>query len=58
VEIGKDNYPLVYNHWEKLSESLKRGILEWIFNAKQEKKRIMDTVDPTAKYIKANQYNN
>jgi uncharacterized protein YdeI (YjbR/CyaY-like superfamily) len=44
-----DNFPL----------SVKRGILEWIYNAKQETtqlKRITETVTLAEKNIRANQY--
>lgn len=44
-------------HWEQFSRSSKRGILEWILNAKKpetRQKRIEETVTLAAKNIKAN----
>lgn len=48
-----------YN-WELFSRSSRRGILEWIFNAKRpetRQKRIATTVKLAAQNKKANQYN-
>jgi uncharacterized protein YdeI (YjbR/CyaY-like superfamily) len=50
--IAKDN-------WEKFPPSSRRGILEWILNAKQattRHKRIVETVELAEKNIKANSY--
>lgn len=44
-------------NWENFSRSVKRGILEWILNAKRtetRQKRIVDTVELAEKNIKAN----
>ncbi len=44
-------------NWDKFSRSSKRGILEWILNAKKpetRKKRINETITLTEKNIKAN----
>lgn len=50
---------IAFEHWEAFSRSIKRGILEWILNAKKpetRQKRIEETVALAAKNIKANQY--
>lgn len=47
------------NNWEKFPRSSKRGILEWIMNAKKNEtrqKRIEETVRLAANNIKANHY--
>jgi uncharacterized protein YdeI (YjbR/CyaY-like superfamily) len=46
-------------NFEKFPRSSKRGILEWILNAKRpetRQKRIQETVDLAEKNIKANHY--
>ena len=51
-KIAKDN-------WEKFPPSSRRGILEWILNAKQDQtrqNRIIETVELAEKNIKANHY--
>lgn len=48
-----------FDHWEKFPRSSKRGILEWIMNAKKpetRQKRIEETVSLAADNIKANHY--
>ena len=48
-----------FAHWEQFAPSSKKGILEWILNAKQattRQKRIEETVALAEKNIKANQY--
>ena len=48
-----------WTHWEAFPRSAKRGILEWIFNAKRaptRAKRIAETVALAAKNERANQY--
>ncbi|MCC7298659.1 MAG: YdeI/OmpD-associated family protein [Bacteroidia bacterium] len=48
---------VAFEHWEQFSRSSKRGILEWILNAKKpetRQKRIEETVTLAAKNIKAN----
>lgn len=48
-----------FDYWEKFPKSTKRGILEWIFNAKKpetRQKRIDETVRLAAENIRANQY--
>ena len=45
------------DHWEKFSRSSKRGILEWILNARKpetRQKRIEETVSLAEKNVKAN----
>jgi uncharacterized protein YdeI (YjbR/CyaY-like superfamily) len=51
------NDSLAFENWEKFSRSSKRGILEWILNAKRPEsraKRINETVSLASKNIKAN----
>jgi uncharacterized protein YdeI (YjbR/CyaY-like superfamily) len=53
------NNKTAYDNWEKFSRSSKRGILEWIMNAKKtetRQKRIEETVQLAADNIKANHY--
>jgi uncharacterized protein YdeI (YjbR/CyaY-like superfamily) len=48
------------SYFEAFPRSVKRGILEWVLNAKQQStrdKRITETVTLAAKNIRANQYN-
>lgn len=48
-----------FENWEAFPRSTKRGILEWILNAKKtetRQKRIAETVTLAAKNLKANQY--
>jgi uncharacterized protein YdeI (YjbR/CyaY-like superfamily) len=48
-----------FEHWENFPRSSKRGILEWIMNAKKpetRQKRIEETVSLAEKNIKANHY--
>lgn len=50
---------IAFNHWSDFPPSTKKGILEWILNAKQQdtrSKRIKETVDKAAQNIRANQY--
>lgn len=54
-----DENPKAFTYWENFPPSTKRGILEWIFNAKRaptREKRIRETVEKAAKNIRANQY--
>ncbi|MCG8371893.1 MAG: YdeI/OmpD-associated family protein [Balneolales bacterium] len=53
------NNPIALDFWEQFPPSSKRGILEWIFNAKRaetRKKRIRETVSKAAENIRANHY--
>ncbi|MDX1409040.1 MAG: YdeI/OmpD-associated family protein [Saprospiraceae bacterium] len=48
-----------FENWQQFPDSVKRAILEWIFNAKQPStrlKRIRETVEQAAQNIRANQY--
>jgi uncharacterized protein YdeI (YjbR/CyaY-like superfamily) len=52
-------YPKAYSHYERFPRSVKRGILEWILNAKRPEtrsKRIRETVMLAEKNIRANQF--
>ncbi len=52
-------YPAARDNFEAFPPSVKRGILEWIFNAKRpatRSKRIRDTVEKAEQNIRANQY--
>ncbi len=56
-EFNKNNGAFV--NWENFPKSVKRGILEWISNAKKEEtreKRIKETVTLANKNIRANQF--
>ena len=51
--------PAALKNFEDFPRSVKKGILEWIRNAKQSatrEKRIMETVTLAAQNIRANQY--
>lgn len=51
------NNKTAFDHWEKFSRSSKRGILEWILNAKKpetRQRRVEETVALAEKNIKAN----
>lgn len=59
MQKALDNNPTALGYWENFSRSVRRGILEWILNAKREEtraKRIEETVRLAAQNIKANQY--
>lgn len=48
-----------FDNWDNFPKSAKRGILEWILNAKRPEtrlKRILETVSLAEKNIRANQY--
>lgn len=54
-----DKNKLAFENFNNFPRSAKRGILEWIFNAKRSatrSKRISETVELAAKNIRANQY--
>ena len=54
-----DEEKIAFQHWENFPKSVKRGILEWIFNAKRPAtrlKRITETVTLAKDNIPANQY--
>ncbi|MEL7002962.1 MAG: YdeI/OmpD-associated family protein [Bacteroidota bacterium] len=51
--------PKAFNYWKDFPDSTKRGILEWIFNAKRpetRQKRIIETVELAEKNVRANQF--
>jgi uncharacterized protein YdeI (YjbR/CyaY-like superfamily) len=57
LQAGFDNNPLAFQNWEAFSRSARRGILEWLLNAKRPEtraKRIEEIVSLAAKNIKAN----
>lgn len=59
LQTAFDANPTAWGHWENFPRSVKRGILEWILNAKRpetRQKRIRETVDKAAQNIRANQY--
>ena len=54
-----DNNPDAFSHWEEFPRSVKRGILEWILNARRSgtrEKRIKETVRLAGKNLRANQF--
>ncbi len=59
LQIALDNNSTAKNYFEAFPRSVKRGILEWLLNARQEetrKKRIIEIVTLAEKNIRANQY--
>ena len=57
--LAFEQNPPALEHWEKFSKSSRRGILEWILNAKTSEtrtKRISATATLAAQNVKANQY--
>ena len=55
-----ENNSKAFKNWKNFPDSAKRGILEWIFNAKRSvtrKKRIDETVNKAELNERANQYN-
>ncbi|MEL6252155.1 MAG: YdeI/OmpD-associated family protein [Bacteroidota bacterium] len=54
-----DQYPNALQNWENFPRSVKRGILEWILNAKRpatRAKRIEETASKAEENIRANQW--
>lgn len=54
-----DKNKKAYENWRTFPPSVRRGILEWIFNAKRpetRQKRILETVSLAEENIRANQY--
>jgi len=54
-----EKYPPAADNFEQFPRSVKRGILEWIFNAKRpatRSKRLEETASLAQKNIRANQY--
>lgn len=61
LEAEFEKYPEAKNNFDEFPRSVKRGILEWIFNAKRpetRQKRIAETAAKAAENIRANQYRN
>jgi uncharacterized protein YdeI (YjbR/CyaY-like superfamily) len=59
LQQGLDKNPQASEYFTAFPRSVKRGILEWISNAKREEtrqKRISETVELAAQNIRANQY--
>jgi uncharacterized protein YdeI (YjbR/CyaY-like superfamily) len=59
MQLLFDKNEIAFQNWQNFSVSTKRGILEWILNAKQaetRKTRIENTVKLAQENIKANQY--
>lgn len=59
MQLLLDQQPVAQANWNLFPKSVKRGILEWILNAKKpetRKLRIEETVRLAAKNIRANQY--
>jgi uncharacterized protein YdeI (YjbR/CyaY-like superfamily) len=57
LQKALDNNKTAFEHWDKFSRSSKRGILEWILNAKKpetRQRRIDETVRLAIENIKAN----
>ncbi len=60
LKIAFKKNKVALKNWELLPHSTKRGILEWLLNAKKEEtrqKRILEIVSLAAQNIRANQYN-
>lgn len=54
-----EQFPNALDNWQQFPRSIKRGILEWIFNAKRPStrlKRIRETAHKAAMNVRANQY--
>jgi uncharacterized protein YdeI (YjbR/CyaY-like superfamily) len=59
LQAAFSQQPKALEHWNNFPPSSRRGILEWIFNAKRAStraKRIRETVEKAAQNIRANQY--
>jgi uncharacterized protein YdeI (YjbR/CyaY-like superfamily) len=59
LQLALDNNPTAKTYFEAFPRSVKRGILEWLLNARQEetrKKRITEIVTLAEQNIRANQY--
>lgn len=59
LQVLFNKNPQAYANWQQFAPSSRRGILEWIYNAKRPEtrtKRIEETVRLAAKNEKANQY--
>ncbi|WPP52938.1 YdeI/OmpD-associated family protein [Catalinimonas niigatensis] len=59
LQLAFDKNKMAYENWQKFPPSTRRGILEWILNAKRpetRQKRIEETLAQAARNIRANQY--
>jgi uncharacterized protein YdeI (YjbR/CyaY-like superfamily) len=59
LQLKFDKSKIAYKNWEAFPRSVKKGILEWILNAKRaetRQKRIEETIAQAKKNIRANQY--
>lgn len=59
LNIAFEEVPLAKKHFEDFPRSVKRGILEWLLNAKKaetRQKRIKEIVEKAAQNIRANQF--
>ncbi|NEQ51074.1 MAG: hypothetical protein F6K11_13225 [Leptolyngbya sp. SIO3F4] len=59
LQHALDKYPKAFAYWEAFPRSVKRGILEWILNAKRpatRQKRIEETARMAAENKRANQF--
>jgi len=59
LQVAFDRYPGSATHFENFPRSVKRGILEWIFNAKRpptRAKRIEETASLAKDNVRANQW--
>lgn len=59
LQIAFDQNQTAWEHWNQFPRSTKRGILEWILNAKKpetRQKRIDETVRLAVENIRANQF--
>lgn len=59
MQLLFDQNKIAFDYWTDFPKSVKRGILEWILNAKRpetREKRIKETIELAEKNIRANQY--
>ena len=59
LQAAFDRYPGSFEHWDAFPRSVKRAILEWIFNAKRaptRAKRIEETASLAQDNVRANQW--
>ncbi|MEL6496617.1 MAG: YdeI/OmpD-associated family protein, partial [Cyanobacteria bacterium J06623_7] len=57
LKLAFEDNAIAFHYWEQFPPSVKRGILEWIKNAKRpvtRNKRITETVSKAAQNIRAN----
>jgi uncharacterized protein YdeI (YjbR/CyaY-like superfamily) len=59
LQVEFEVYPNAFKNWKNFPPSVKRGILEWILNAKKQetrKKRIQEAARLAEQNVRANQY--